>query len=133
MRLGSLQTKVNEWIVSAFGQKVADDTVMRNHRFLEESLELVQALGCSKDEAHKLVDYVYGRPDGEANQEVGGVLMTLMALCNAQGIEAELATERELARVWEKIDRIRAKQAENPRRQAERFLRLLDEAAKTKQ
>ena len=72
MRIGSLQTKVNEWVVAAFGQNVADDTVERNHRFLEESLELVQALGCGADEAHQLVDYVYGRADGEANQEVGG-------------------------------------------------------------
>lgn len=115
MRIGSLQTKVNEWVVSAFGQSIADDTVERNHRFLEESLELVQALGCSADEAHQLVDYVYGRPDGEANQEVGGVVLTLMALCNAQGIEVERETENEINRVWEKIDHIRAKQAAKPK------------------
>ena len=114
MKLGSLQAKVNEWVVAAFGEKIAADTVERNHRFLEESLELVQSLGCSASEAHQLVDYVYGRPEGEANQEVGGVLMTLMALCNAQGIETERSAESELARVWKKIETIRAKQAAKP-------------------
>lgn len=114
MLLGSLQTKVNEWVVTAFGQKVADDTTERNHRFLEEALELVQALGCTQSEAHQLVDYVYGRPDGDVNQEVGGVLLTLMALCNAQGIDTGREAEKEIARVWEKIEKIRAKQASKP-------------------
>ena len=116
MRIGELQTKVNEWVVEAFGQKIADDTTERNHRFLEESLELVQSLGCTADEAHQLVDYVFGRPVGEANQEVGGVVLTLMALCNAKGIEVDRAAEREIERVWQKIDQIRAKQASKPQR-----------------
>lgn len=73
MKIGSLQTKVCEWVEAAFGSTVAANKVERNHRFLEESLELVQSLGCTQDEAHQLVDYVYGRPDGEANQEVEGL------------------------------------------------------------
>lgn len=115
MRLGLLQMKVNEWVVAAFGQVVADDTIERNHRFLEESLELVQSLGCTQSEAHQLVDYVYERDIGEINQEVGGVILTLAALCNAQGINIEREAEREISRVWKKIDKIRAKQAAKPR------------------
>ena len=67
MRLGSLQTKVGEWIVEAFGDAVASDAVERN-RFLEESLELVQALGCTRIDAHTLVDYVFERPVDEAER-----------------------------------------------------------------
>ena len=115
MKIGSLQTRVNQWIVAAFGQDVADDKTERNHRFLEESLELVQSLGCTYAEARQLVDYVYGRPQGEPSQEVGGVALTLSALCNAQGIEIDRAVEKELARVWEKIEKIRAKQAAKPK------------------
>ena len=115
MRIGSLQTKVNEWVHAAFGAEVAADKVERNHRFLEESLELVQALGCTKSEAKQLVDYVYDRPDGDVNQEVGGVLLTLSALCNASDIDMTRAAESEVARVWEKIEKIRAKQAAKPK------------------
>lgn len=114
MQLIDLQTKVAEWINTAFGAEVAADKVERNHRFLEESLELVQALGCTSDEAHQLVDYVYGRPKGEARQEVGGVMLTLMALCNANDIFAQNAASNEMDRVWEKIETIRAKQAAKP-------------------
>ena len=114
MQIGSLQTRVGEWVEAAFGKKVAADTVERNHRFLEEALELVQAKGCSQSEAHQLVDYVYNRPDGDVNQEVGGVLLTLAALCNASDIDMTRAATSELDRVWEKIEKIRAKQAAKP-------------------
>ena len=65
--------------------------------------------------AHQLVDYTYGRPVGEARQEVGGVVTTLSALCSAQGIDMHDAAEAELARIWTKIDVIRAKQAAKPK------------------
>ena len=113
--IGSLQTRVGEWVTEAFGEVVAADKVERNHRFLEESLELVQALGCGRSEAHQLVDYVYGRKDGEANQEVGGVLLTLAALCNASDIDMTRAADKELERVWQKIEQIRTKQAGKPK------------------
>ena len=116
MRIGLLQTRVNEWVVAAFGKVVASDRSERNHRFLEEALELVQAQGCSKDEAFQLVEYVYDRPVGEVSQEVGGVLLTLAALCNASDVDMTESAEKELSRVWEKIEKIRAKQAAKPKR-----------------
>lgn len=111
----SFQDKVCQWVVAAFGETVAADTTERNHRFLEEALELVQALGCTRTDAMSLVDYVYNRPVGEANQEVGGVLMTLMALCGANNINSTAEGEKELKRVYEKIEVIRAKQAGKPK------------------
>ena len=98
-----------------FGEEIASDVVERNHRFLEESLELVQACGCTADEAHQLVDYVYGRPSGEKEQEVGGVMTTLASLCLAQGMNMQECADTELNRVWGKIDQIRKKQAAKPK------------------
>lgn len=109
------QARVHEWVVSCFGEAAAADGVERNHRFLEEALELVQAAGCTAGEAHQLVDYVFGRPIGEPGQEVGGVMNTLAALCNAHGLNLDGEAERELARVWTISDKIRAKHAAKPK------------------
>jgi hypothetical protein len=102
-------------MMACFGPEISADRVERNHRFLEEALELVQANGCTQDEAHQLVDYVYGRPQGEINQEVGGVMVTLAALCLANGINMHEGGETELARIWTKVEQIRAKQAAKPK------------------
>lgn len=108
------QDRVRPWMLECFGPEVAGDKATRNYRFLEEALELVQTLGCTRDEALKLVDYVYGRPWGEPAQEVGGVMVTLAALCLANDLRMHWAGEQELARVWTKIDRIREKQRTKP-------------------
>lgn len=109
------QSRVAPWMLACFGAAIAADVSERNHRFLEEALELVQATGCTAGEAHQLVDYVFGRPVGEADQEAGGVMLTLAALCLAKGLDMHAAAERELQRVWTKIDAIRAKQAAKPK------------------
>lgn len=109
------QARVDEWVLACFGEEVAKDVRERNHRFLEESLELVQSNGCTASEAHQLVDYVFGRPVGEPGQEVGGVMNTLAALCNAAGLDLNGEAERELARVWTKVEQIRAKHASKPK------------------
>lgn len=111
----TLQARVRPWMMACFGPEISADRIERNHRFLEEALELVQSCGCTRDEAHQLVDYVYGRPVGEINQEIGGVMITLAALCLAQGLDMHAAGETELARVWTKIDKIRTKQAAKPK------------------
>ncbi|WP_287248663.1 hypothetical protein [Mesorhizobium sp.] len=112
---GGYQDRVHSFMLACFGEAIAADGMERNHRFLEESLELVQALGCTASEAHQLVDYVFGRPVGEPNQETGGTLVTLAALCNAHKIDMDIAGETELTRCWSKIDKIRAKQAAKPK------------------
>jgi hypothetical protein len=109
------QARVDDWLIACFGETIARDRIERNHRFIEESLELVQANGCAASEAHQLVDYVYGRPIGELHQEVGGVMNTLAALCLASGVNLNEAAETELARVWTKVEKIRAKQAAKPK------------------
>lgn len=112
----SYEHRVNGWMQECFGPEISGDIEERNHRFLEEALELVQSTGCTADAAHRLVDYVFGRPVGEPFQEVGGVRVTLAALCLANGINGEAAAEAELARITqpETITRIREKQRRKP-------------------
>lgn len=111
----SFQSRVKPWLLECFGEVIAGDREERNHRFLEESLELVQSLGCTASEAHQLVDYVYGRPWGDPFQEVGGVMVTLAALCLASGLDMHANGETELARIWTMVEKIRAKQASKPK------------------
>lgn len=108
------QVRVKPWMLECFGEVIAADRQERNHRFLEEALELVQSNQCTAREAHQLVDYVYGRPVGDPAQEVGGVMVTLAALCLAAGLDMHAAGETELARIWTKVEQIRAKQAAKP-------------------
>lgn len=109
------QQRVQPWMMACFGAEIAADRAERNHRFLEESLELVQSCGCTASEAHQLVNYVFGRPVGEPAQEVGGVMVTLAALCLANSLDMHAAGETELARIWGKVEQIRAKQAAKPK------------------
>lgn len=111
----SFQQRVWPWLERCFGVKISGDKIERNHRFLEESIELVQACGCTSSEAHQLVDYVFNRPIGEKSQEVGGVMVTLAALCLANDVNMEDAGYIELHRIWGKMDKIRKKQAAKPK------------------
>ncbi|RWE68865.1 MAG: hypothetical protein E5W94_12020 [Mesorhizobium sp.] len=114
MPSGSFQDRVWQWIVACFPTSAHLDVQERNHRFLEEALELAQSNSCTKEEALELVEYVFGRAKGDVRQEVGGVLVTLAALCNATSVDMDEAAEQELGRNWSRIDRIRAKQADKP-------------------
>ena len=109
------QTGVHEWMMACFGAEIAGDLLERADRFTEEALELVQTMpGFTAERAHALVDYVFGRDVGERGQEVGGVMVTLAALCNPVELNIKDEAERELARIWTKVDAIRAKQAAKP-------------------
>ncbi len=111
----TIQDRTLPWLIACFGQEIAGDKKERNHRFLEEALELVQACDCTASEAHQLVDYVFNRPVGEKGQEVGGVMITLAALCLANHIEMDTEAEIELNRIWGKVEQIRQKQLNKPK------------------
>lgn len=108
------QVNVYRWLMLTFGEEVANDPVERSFRFLEEALELVQANKLTREQAHELVDYVFSRPVGDISQEVGGVAITLAALCSPLRIDIGEVAELELERIWLSITRIRAKQATKP-------------------
>ncbi|MEM1189894.1 MAG: hypothetical protein AAGI72_15285 [Pseudomonadota bacterium] len=109
-----VQTAVGEWMLACFGPEISSDTNDRNFRFLEEALELVQSLGCTKEQALQLVDYVFAKPVGDPIQEVGSVRVTLAALCNANAINEDVAAGIELERIWSLKDEIRAKHDRKP-------------------
>jgi hypothetical protein len=108
------QEGVARWVGAAFGERVAMDPRERAFRFLEEALELVQAAGLRSSDATRLVNYVYERPVGVVAQEVGGVMVTLAALCAAFYLDLEFCALAELERAERRTDEIRARQAEKP-------------------
>lgn len=111
------QYKVATWMQTCFGPAISADKQERNDRFLEEALELVQAGGMPKESALALVDYTFGRPVGDLRQEVGGVMVTLAALCQAHGADMDVEGAIEIDRIDtpELIEKIRAKQKSKPR------------------
>jgi hypothetical protein len=106
----SFQARVAPWMQSCFGSEIANDIRERGDRLLEEVLELLQSSGYDPSRVATLRDYVYGRPVGDPQQEAGGVMVTMAAYCLAAGIDMHEAGETELARIWTKIEKIRAKQ-----------------------
>lgn len=111
----NFQQQVNEWMQACFGAVLSKDKMERNHRFLEEALELVQSLGCTKSEAHQIVEYVFNRPMGEPCQELGGVMITLAALSTAASLNMFTCGEEELERIWKYVEQIRTKQQGKPK------------------
>lgn len=93
------QAAVHRWAIQTFGQACAGNPQERIRRFLEEALELAQAVGMGAGEAHAMVDYVFARPVGEVHQEVGGVSVSLLALCENLGLSAHAEEVREVTRV----------------------------------
>lgn len=111
------QNTIRRWVLKCFGVEVADDIVERGGRYLEESLELVQTTGITKEQAHEMVEYVYNRPVGERHEEAGASLITLLALCSAAKIDLDVALHIEYHRIKsdEMIEKIRAKHASKPK------------------
>ena len=113
--LVEFQSGVDAWMDTCFGEPIKSDHLERADRLTEEALELVQTVpGFTADRAHALVDYVFGRPVGERGQVVGGTMVCLAALCNTFGLSIQEEADRELARIWTKVEQIRAKQAAKP-------------------
>jgi hypothetical protein len=112
--MNEYQIAVFRWMRRCFGERITMDLTERNFRFLEEALELVQAAGCSKLEALELVEYVFNRPAGEAQQEVGGVMVCLAALCTVMSIDPDMAGAIEIGRCEAKTNLIREKHKAKP-------------------
>lgn len=96
-RLGR-QSEVGGWCRTTFGDE-AMSVQNRAIRMLEEAIEAYQAAGASREMAHKLVDFVFERPVGDLGQELGGLGVTLLALAEAAGDDADERERAELDRV----------------------------------
>lgn len=110
----TFQNRVQPWMMACFGPEISGDRVERGDRLLEEVFELLQSDGYDPARVPALRDYVWGREKGEPVQEVGGVMVTLAAYCLAHELDMHEAGETELARIWTKVEKIRAKQAAKP-------------------
>lgn len=110
------QMQCQGWQEKAFGELTNESLQMRAMRFLEEAVELFQTAGLSKEKANEIVAYTFGRPVGDPCQEVGGVMVTLAAFCNAGDISLENEAWREFIRIDtpEMIQKIRDKQVSKP-------------------
>jgi hypothetical protein len=111
--LADFQHAVSIWIRLVFKPEVVEDKQERNHRFLAEALELVQSAGCTVEQAHTLVDYVYGRTVGELNDEVGSTMVALAALCNEHGVDMGEAGIAYLEKVGLRLERYSLAQAQD--------------------
>jgi NTP pyrophosphatase (non-canonical NTP hydrolase) len=96
------QQVVYHWGVAAFGVAHMESLPQRGIRLLEEAIEAYQATGATAETAHKLVDYIFARPPGKLEQELGGVAITLLALATTAGLSAEETEVKELKRVLAK-------------------------------
>ena len=110
------KTRVRSWLTRVFGKASLQDVEERGLRFGEESLELIQSLGVTREQALALVKQVYDKPAGEPQQELGGTLVTLASLCVVAGLDADDCYRREFMRceqpdVMEKIRRKHAEKA----------------------
>lgn len=116
MIVADFQARVGAWATMCFGTQDAGDIQQRAFRFLEEALELAQAMGVTADETAELSGHVFSKPIGEPEQELGGVMVTLAALANAAGHKIGRDAEEELARIstLEVIEKIRSKHASRP-------------------
>lgn len=90
------------WATRCFGPDHVNSPEQRAVRFLEEAIELYQATGADREMALKLVNFVFDRPVGDVENELGGVGLTLLLIANATGHDADAAEEKELLRVLEK-------------------------------
>lgn len=89
------------------------DVSERLARYAEETNEVLQAFGMSRDDMHCLVDYTCDRPAGEPAQEIGAAMLTLTSLCVVAGYDLMSCAEADLQKLQqpETIARIRAKRS----------------------
>lgn len=98
------QQLIMNWIRDTFGVIPGLDVESpreRAMRFLEEAIELCQAAGLTQGDVYSMARYTYGRPAGVLSQEVGGVTVTLYALCEVLGVSAAQAEFDEIGRVMD--------------------------------
>ncbi|QSB01999.1 hypothetical protein JWZ98_03285 [Methylomonas sp. EFPC1] len=95
----SRQTSILQWAINTFGEETANVTGERIRRFLEEAIELAQAVGMEDEEVINMVEYVFARPAGNVAQEIGQAGVSLLALAQHLNINAEHEERKEFDRI----------------------------------
>lgn len=86
------------WAHDTFGE-IALDPRERTLRFLEEAVELAQAMGVAMDTTDAIVARVYRKPPGEPRREFGQALATFELLAKAAEVDADAEATKEFHRV----------------------------------
>lgn len=94
------QLAVKTWYDSLFrGTREEHTTKVLCMRFMEEAMELAQAVGLTQDDLVRQMRYTYSRPKGEVPQEIAGVMLTLQHVANDHIIDIQDEALAELERV----------------------------------
>lgn len=110
-----LSRLAHQWCTRVFGANHAVDLPTRSLRTVEEAIELCQALDVPEGKVRDIIRMVYSRPAGRPYQELGGVLMTAVILCEAMDLNHEVVLESELSRVLSKsVEHFARRNAEKP-------------------
>lgn len=96
------QTDVYGWGLAAFGPEQMMSVEQRGLRMIEEALELAQACRVDLAKVIKLAAYVYDRPVGTIHSELGGVGVTVLALAQCVGLDANQCEIDEVQRIFGK-------------------------------
>ena len=87
-----------QWAHETFGD-VALDPYERALRFVEEAVELAQAIGLDANEVSAIIGRVYARPAGDVQREVGQCLACFETLARVLKVDSDHEATAELARV----------------------------------
>ncbi len=92
------QMLCHQWVSTVRSEAIANNLQERVKRIIEEAIELAQAEGLPLEMIFRIAQRTYGRPAGKPEQEVGGMMTTLMTYCQARGISIYRAEVAEFAR-----------------------------------
>jgi NTP pyrophosphatase (non-canonical NTP hydrolase) len=92
------QMVVFKWAARVFGACTLSP-MERALRILEEAIEVAQAAGVSEDTTRRMADRVYSRSMGVLRDEVGGLLVTALAMCEVLGVDGDELERDEMERV----------------------------------
>ena len=111
-----LQKRVVDWVRSTFDEATQANTAERALRFVEEAIELGQAVGVPRRDIDRLADRVYGNPPGEASKEVAGCGITLLSIAGTLGVDFLGVTSAEIERLEAPEMRERARRRQHEKR-----------------
>jgi hypothetical protein len=78
--------RISIWTSTTFGQEILTNEIERSSRLLEETIELAQACGLSKELCQRILDRTYSRPVGSKRQEAAGVFLCFLAWLSSQPV-----------------------------------------------
>lgn len=94
----SRQQEVLDWATEMFGP-VARNLDERGARLAEEAIEVAHTAGVPIEVIIKIAERIYTKPKGEMRSEIGGVALTLDAICALVGTNPDWEAMQEFDRV----------------------------------